>query len=79
MVTIEFSKDKKGEILTRVQSNRLYFEQITEGNINVGESPKEAIETMTLAELNFYQIESVNAVIEQLEKVKANLTMLCAC
>ena len=79
MQIVEFSKDEKGTILTRVQNNRLYFEQITEGNINVGESPKEAIETMTLVELNFYQIDSVNAVIEQLEKVKANLTMLSAC
>ena len=79
MQTIEFSKDEKGTILSRARENSLYFEQITEGNVKVGESPKEPIETMTLAELKFYQIESIDAVIRQLEKVKANLIMLSAC
>lgn len=79
METIEFSKDEKGTILSRVRGTSLFFEQITEGNVKVGESPKEPIETKILTELKFYQIESVNAVIEQLEKVKANLIMLSAC
>lgn len=79
METIEFSKDEKGTILSRVRGTSLFFEQIIEGNVKVGKSPEEPIETKILAELNFYQIESVNSVIEQLEKVKANLTMLSAC
>lgn len=78
MQEIEFSKDGKGTILTRVQNNRLYFEQITDGDVNIGELT-EVVETTPLVELNFYKIESVDAVIEQLNKVKANLTMLSAC
>ena len=79
MQEIEFSKNEKGTILTRVIGNRLYFEQIIEGNAKVGEKPTKPIETKPLAELNFYQTESIDAVIEQLNKVKANLIMLSAC
>lgn len=79
MQKVEFSKDKKGTVLTRVQNNRLYFEQIISGDTIVGEDIKTDIVTKKLVELNFYKTESIDAVIEQLKKVKANLTMLSAC
>lgn len=79
MEKVEFSKDKKGTVSIRVQNNRLYFEQILSGNAIVGEYTKTDIATKELVELIFYKTESIDAVIEQLERVKANLIMLSAC
>lgn len=79
MEVINFSANEKGEIALRVKGNKLYLEQIIKGNAKVGEDPKEPLETKILAELNFYQTKSIDAVIEQLNRVKSNIIILSAC
>ena len=78
-VVIEFSKNGEGAILTQSFSNTLRLYKLDNPDIKVGDRPKEAYHKGCLAELVFYKTESIDCMIEQLEKIKENMLILSAC
>lgn len=76
---IEFSKNGEGRIVLGTLNNMLYIGKITKGDVRIGELKKdEEIETELLARLIFHQTESIDSVIEELQKVKTEIIRLSA-
>lgn len=78
-IKVNFGKTKGNILLTRTNTT-LYLDKLNNNDYQIGETINKIPENVEkLVELNFYNIDSVDTMIETLTDIKTNLIKLSAC
>ena len=75
---LDFSINDNARVLTTVVGNSMYLDRIT-NEVKMNCADFENIEIENCIKLNFYKAESVERIIEGLEKIKIYLMTISAC